>query len=79
MNLLKALVPLGFLILAGTILNRVVAMDVRGYSGVLWTLGAFLSVSFVALALYSIKKFFGEKDDDNDGSDHGQSDGSDRL
>ncbi len=79
MNLLKALVPLGFLILAGTILNRVVAMDMRGYAGILWTLGALLSVSFVALALYSIKKFFGKKDDDNDGPDHGQSDGSDGL
>ncbi len=79
MNLFKALVPLWFLILAGTILNRVVAMDVRGYSGILWTLGAFLSVSFVALALYSIKMFFGKKDDDNDGPDHGQSDGSDGL
>lgn len=69
MTFLKALVPLGFVIVAGIVLNAVAGMAQRGYSGILWTLGAFLSVSFVAMALYYIKKFFGKKDEDEDGPD----------
>ena len=77
MDFLKALVPLGFLILSGAILNRLAAMAERGYAGVLWTLGAFLSVAFVALALYSIKKLFGKKkDEDEDDNDEGDGDGA---
>ena len=67
MTFLKALVPLGLVIMGGAILNALVKMAQRGYVGILWTLGAFLCVSFVAMALYYIKKFFGKKDKDGDG------------
>ena len=71
----KALVPLGCLIVSGAILNAVSKMAQRGYAGILWTLGAFLSVSFVAVALYSIKLLFGKKEDDEDNGDDGDPDG----
>ena len=72
MNYLKPLVPLGFLGLAGAILNAVGNMAQRGYAGILWTLGAFLCVSFVALALYSIKVLYGKKDEDDKDDDEGE-------
>ena len=75
MSFIKALVPLGCLIMSGAILNALVRMDLRGYAGILWTLGAFLSVSFVAVALYSIKRLFGKKDEDENDSDEGDGDG----
>ena len=69
MTLLKALVPTGLVIMSGVLLRSVTRMAWRGYAGILWTLGAFLCVAFLALALYCIKKFFGEKDEDEERPD----------
>ena len=65
----KALLPSGLVLMSGLVLEALVRMDRQGYAGVLWTAGAFLCVAFLAMGLYYIKKFFGEKDDDDEGSD----------
>jgi membrane protein implicated in regulation of membrane protease activity len=67
--IIKALLPTGLVIMCGLVLQALVRMSWRGYAGVLWTLGALLCVASLAMALYYIKKFFGEKDDDDEGSD----------
>ena len=69
MMFLKALVPLGLLIMGGTVLDALAQMAQQGYAGILWTLGAFLCISFVAMALYYIGKFFGKKDEDENEPD----------